>query len=83
MRPATVDGMTRSLSSRELDVLWMITQGASNGEIALRMFLSVNTVKTHVRTAYGKIEVLRRTQASLWGVERRVSDLRRRAQPAA
>ena len=47
----------------------MITQGLGNGEIADRMFTSINTVKTYIRTAYRKIGVNSRTRAVLWGVD--------------
>ena len=47
----------------------MITQGLGSGEIADRMFTSINTVKTYIRTAYRKIGVNSRTRAVLWGVD--------------
>jgi NarL family two-component system response regulator LiaR len=49
-------------------VIALITQGLSNLEIAERTYLSVNSVKTHVRTAYRKIGVDRRSKAVMWGV---------------
>jgi NarL family two-component system response regulator LiaR len=38
----------------------------ANREIAERLFVSTNTLKTYIRTAYRKIEVSRRSQAVLW-----------------
>lgn len=51
------------ISSRELDVLVQLAQGLSNEEIADRLFVSPNTVKTHLANLYGKLDVKRRTQA--------------------
>ena len=57
------------LSDRESEVLALITQGKSNAEIAALCYLSINTVKSYVRSVYRKIGVESRTQAVLWGVE--------------
>ena len=54
------------LTGRELEVLTLIAAGHSNLEIAAELFLSINTVKTYVRTAYRKIGVHRRAQAVIW-----------------
>jgi DNA-binding NarL/FixJ family response regulator len=54
------------LSSRELDVLALIAGGESNQEIARSLHLSINTVKSYVRTAYRKIGATTRSQAVLW-----------------
>jgi two-component system, NarL family, response regulator LiaR len=62
-------GRAAGLSSREAEILALITQGLSNEEIAARAYLSINTVKTYIRTAYRKISVERRPQAVLWGVK--------------
>ena len=59
-------GREHGLSARESEVLALIAQGLSNQEIADRAFLSINSVKTYIRTAYRKIGVERRTQAVLW-----------------
>lgn len=58
------------LSVRELQILAQIAAGASNYEIAERLFLSVNTVKTYVRSAYRKMGVSNRANAVLWVLER-------------
>ncbi len=57
------------LSPRELCVLELIGRGLSNIEIAERVYLSVNTIKTCIRSAYGKIGVQSRSQAVLWVIE--------------
>jgi ATP-dependent transcriptional regulator len=51
------------LSSRELDVLRLMADGLSNQEIASRLFVSLNTVKTHGSRLFEKMDVRRRTQA--------------------
>lgn len=51
------------LSKRELEVLGLMARGMSNHEIATALFVSVNTVKTHISSLFEKLEVKRRTQA--------------------
>ena len=57
------------LSAREAEILTMIAAGMSNQEIADRSYLSINSVKTYIRSAYGKIGVVRRSQAVRWALE--------------
>lgn len=54
---------TDMLSARESEVLLLIAEGLTNRQIAERLFVSENTVKTHVNNIYAKLEVNRRTQA--------------------
>lgn len=51
------------ISDREEQVLELLAEGHSNQEIADRLFISLNTVKTHLNHLYQKLEVSRRTQA--------------------
>jgi DNA-binding CsgD family transcriptional regulator len=51
------------ISEREREVLALLATGHSNQEIADRMFISPNTVKTHLNNLYQKLEVSRRGQA--------------------
>ncbi len=51
------------ISKRELEVLHLMSEGLSNHEIATRLFVSLNTIKTHVSNLFEKLEVKRRTQA--------------------
>ena len=53
-----------NLSSREYEVLQLLTKGYSNAEIAKSLFLSVSTVKTHVSNLFTKMDVKSRTQAA-------------------
>jgi two-component system, NarL family, response regulator LiaR len=63
----TWPGQSLGLSERESEMLSFITRGLTNEEIARRAFLSINTVKTYIRTAYRKIGVETRAQAVAWG----------------
>ncbi|MGE5542631.1 MAG: helix-turn-helix transcriptional regulator [Bacillota bacterium] len=54
--------LVEPLSEREVEVLRLIAAGLSNGEIAGRLEMSVNTVKTHVKNIYGKLQANRRVQ---------------------
>jgi len=51
------------LSPREVDILGCLSTGESNKQIARRLGISPNTVKTHVARAYEKLEVQGRVQA--------------------
>ena len=51
------------LSKREMEVLELMAQGLSNQEIADRLYVSLNTVKTHTSRLFEKMDVKRRTQA--------------------
>jgi len=56
------------LTPREAEVVSLITQGFDNFSIAREACLSINSVKTYIRTAYRKMGVTTRSQAVLWGV---------------
>jgi NarL family two-component system response regulator LiaR len=51
------------MSNRELEVLELMAQGLSNQQIAEKLFVSLNTIKTHSSKVFEKLEVQRRTQA--------------------
>jgi LuxR family maltose regulon positive regulatory protein len=51
------------LSQRELEVLRLIVEGATNKEIAGELVLTVNTVKRHISNIFGKLHVSNRAQA--------------------
>jgi DNA-binding CsgD family transcriptional regulator len=50
-------GEARGLSAREAEVMSLIADGQTNGEIAARLFLAEKTVKNHVRRIYSKLGV--------------------------
>lgn len=60
------------LTPRELEILELIAEGLSNKEIAQRVFVSENTVKTHSSRVFDKLGVRRRTQAVQLGRELRL-----------
>ena len=60
------------ISKREHEVLELIAQGLSNQEIANKLFVSLNTIKTHSSNLFLKLEVNRRTQAVQKGKELRL-----------
>jgi DNA-binding NarL/FixJ family response regulator len=62
-------GRAEGLSLRESEMIALITQGRSNQEICRLAYLSPNTVKSYIRSAYRKIGITSRSQAVLWGVE--------------
>lgn len=62
-------GREHGLTDRESEILALITQGHSNAQVARLTYLSPNTVKSYIRSAYRRIGVESRTQAVLWGVE--------------
>ena len=62
-------GRSEGLTERESEILALITQGKSNVEVAATMFLSMNSIKSYIRSTYRKIGAKSRTQAVLWGVE--------------
>lgn len=62
-------GREHGLTEREAEVVALITAGRTNDEIADLLYLSINSVKTHIRGAYRKIGVNRRPHAILWGVD--------------
>jgi NarL family two-component system response regulator LiaR len=51
------------ITARELEILQLIAAGLSNREIATRLFVSENTVKTHSARVFSKLNAKRRTQA--------------------
>ena len=62
-QPASNSQLVEPLSGRELEVLQLIAEGLSNGEIAARLYISLSTVKGHVANIFGKLGVKNRTQA--------------------
>ncbi|HXH79433.1 response regulator transcription factor [Nocardioides sp.] len=61
-------GRDEGLTPREAEALSLIAAGLSNRDVAERMILSPNSVKSYIRTAYRKIDVNSRSQAVLWAM---------------
>ena len=57
------------LSPREVAVVRLIAQGVSNQVIAGTLFLSINSVKTYIRSTYRKIGVTNRASAVAWALQ--------------
>ena len=70
-RPAAGDGFepntaaraSLGVSDREFDVLELLAAGRSNKEIAAKLGVSLNTVKTHIARLFEKLDAARRTEA--------------------
>jgi len=67
--PEEWPGKKYGLSPRESEVLALIAQGLSNQEVAERAYVTINSVKTFIRSAYRKIGVTSRSRAILWGID--------------
>jgi LuxR family maltose regulon positive regulatory protein len=61
--PPKIEGLMDSISARELEVLYLIAAGLTNREIAEKLFISLNTVKTHTKNINSKLNVNSRTRA--------------------
>ena len=68
-RPSNGDPLLEPLSVREVAVLRFLPTMMSNAEIAAEMFVSVNTVKTHLKHIYRKLDVSERRDAVRRGRE--------------
>jgi NarL family two-component system response regulator LiaR len=62
-------GQAEGLTAREGEIVSLIVAGLSNQQIAQSCYLSINSVKTYVRTAYRKMGVQTRAHAVLWGID--------------
>jgi DNA-binding NarL/FixJ family response regulator len=62
-------GREQGLTERESEIVALISQGKTNAEVAALTYLSINSVKTYIRSAYAKMGVTSRTQAVLWAIE--------------
>ncbi|NOY08509.1 MAG: response regulator transcription factor [Spirochaetes bacterium] len=67
-KKATIQEKT-TLTQREMEILALVSIGSTNDEIAEKMFISSNTVKTHLYNIFKKINVPNRLQAALWAVK--------------
>ena len=62
-------GLVEPLSEREIEVLRLVARGLTNKDIAQTLFLSVQTVKTHLHHIFGKLGVRSRTEAAWWATQ--------------
>ncbi len=68
-RMADEDKGEQSLTERELFVLRLVASGASNQEIADKLMISINTVKSHVKNILEKLQLDNRTQAATYAIK--------------
>jgi len=68
----TLSDKNYGLTSREAQILKLITEGYSNNEIANQLFVSINTTKAHVASILQKLEVDDRLQAALKALKERL-----------
>ncbi len=61
--PPKIKGLVEPLSERELEILLLIAAGLRNKEIAEKLFISLNTVKTHLKNINSKLGATNRTEA--------------------
>ncbi|WP_260853133.1 response regulator transcription factor [Corynebacterium glyciniphilum] len=62
-------GQAEGLTAREAEIVALITRGLTNAEIATRSYITINSLKSCIRSAYRKMGVERRSQAVRWGME--------------
>ena len=67
--PNTARQQILGITAREMEILTLVARGLSNREIATKLFVSENTVKTHCARAFDKLGAARRTQAVQRGKE--------------
>ncbi|MEO7268539.1 MAG: response regulator transcription factor [Knoellia sp.] len=71
-------GREEGLTPREAEIIALVTAGLSNNEIAERTYLSINSVKSYIRSAYRTMDVTSRSRAILWGIDHGMAPTRRR-----
>ena len=62
-RPEKPADLVETITPRELEVLQLMAEGLTNAQIARRLYLTVNTLKAHTNSIYGKLDVHSRLQA--------------------
>ncbi len=67
-QPSNLEPTPDPLTAREVDVLKLVSQGLSNQEIAERLEINENTVRTYVSQILGKLHLANRTQAALYAL---------------
>lgn len=71
-------GRDEGLTPRESEIIALVTMGLSNNEVAERTYLSINSVKSYIRSAYRTMGVSSRSQAVLWGIDHGMAPTRMR-----
>jgi two-component system, NarL family, nitrate/nitrite response regulator NarL len=68
--PRHEEALLTELTEREIEVLRLVARGVSNPDIADALFVTVNTVKTHLHNILEKLQVENRTQAATYAVQK-------------
>ena len=68
-RSVTRESGREALTQREVEVLRLVAQGASNPQIAEELTISINTVKSHLRNILDKLQLENRTQAATYAIQ--------------
>ncbi|MBI4180963.1 MAG: response regulator transcription factor [Chloroflexi bacterium] len=71
--PEPTEKETSLLSVRETEILELITEGLTDREIAERLFISLNTAKTHLKNILAKLHLKSRTQAAVYETKTRTT----------
>ena len=66
-------GYPAGLTARELEVLRLVAQGLTDGQVAEKLVLSVRTVNGHVQSIYNKLGVSSRTAATRFALENKIA----------
>lgn len=62
------------LTRREREVLWRISQGKTNGEMAQELVLSEKTIRNHVSAVLAKLDVSNRVEAAMYAAQHQIQD---------
>jgi DNA-binding NarL/FixJ family response regulator len=71
--PPAMNNLHVSLTKRELEVLRLVVEGATNQSIAKSLKISYETIKEHLQHILRKIGVTDRTQAAVWAVRNKIA----------
>jgi len=71
----TAQNKPNGLTKREVEVLQLIAQGESNRSIAQKLYLSEKTVKNHITSIFQKLDVVDRTQATLYAIKNKIAEI--------
>jgi len=67
-KKASVPGNTFGLTQQELHIIFYMVNGLTNQDIATKLYISLNTVKTHIAHIFSKLKVSNRTEASMFAL---------------
>ena len=75
MRSSIQESSLNELTSREVEVIRLVALGRSNREIALELFISEKTVKTHISNLLGKLNLEHRTQLAIYAIRNKLVEI--------